>query len=179
MHQGEHDAESSEGLSGRAKFCAPERDLWRGLEGLGLLAVVAVDIVRPKFSTGRVQPCQHLQGMASEDGAERQISEVSEETLREVIRRILGVCSPDRVILFGSAATGRMTRDSDIDLLVLDSGLVDRRKEALLIRRALSGLPFPFDIVVMSKDRFDETRNVIGGIAWPAARDGKVIFEAA
>ncbi len=117
--------------------------------------------------------------MASEDGAERQISEVSEETLREVIRRILGVCSPDRVILFGSAATGRMTRDSDIDLLVLDSGLVDRRKEALLIRRALSGLPFPFDIVVMSKDRFDETRNVIGGIAWPAARDGKVIFEAA
>jgi predicted nucleotidyltransferase len=104
---------------------------------------------------------------------------VSEESIREIVRRILAVSRPDRVILFGSAASGQMTPDSDIDLLVLDWEGVDAREEALCIRRALSGLPFPFDVIVMSRERFEETRGVIGGIAWPAARYGRVIYEAA
>lgn len=104
---------------------------------------------------------------------------VSEEVVAEIVRRILGVCHPDRVILFGSAAAGRMSWDSDIDLLVLEANVKDTRAEALRVRRALTGLPFPFDVIVMSRDRFDETRNVIGGIAWPAARYGKVIYEGA
>jgi predicted nucleotidyltransferase len=106
-------------------------------------------------------------------------SGVSDETIGEVVKRILEVCRPDRVILFGSAATGQMTPDSDIDLLVLDRDVVDARGEAVRIRTALAGLPFPFDVIVMSRDRFEETRGVIGGIAWPAARHGKVIYEAA
>ncbi|MDQ3698469.1 MAG: nucleotidyltransferase domain-containing protein [Gemmatimonadota bacterium] len=105
-------------------------------------------------------------------------SSVSDDTLGEVVKRILAVCRPDQVILFGSAATGQMTPDSDIDLLVLGRDVVDA-EEALCIRQALAGLPFPFDVVVMSSDRFEETRGVIGGIAWPAARHGKVIYEAA
>jgi predicted nucleotidyltransferase len=38
----------------------------------------------------------------------------------EIVRRILSVARPDRIILFGSAATGQMNRDSDIDLLILE-----------------------------------------------------------
>jgi len=83
------------------------------------------------------------------------------------------------VILFGSAATGTMTRDSDIDLLVLEEDVQDGREEALRIREALSDLPSAFDVIVMRTERFEETRNVIGGIAWPAAHHGKVIYEAA
>lgn len=104
---------------------------------------------------------------------------VSEETLGEVVKRILGVCQPDRVILFGSAASGQMTPDSDIDLLVLDRDVTDARAQALAIRRVLMGLPYPFDVIVMSRDRFEETRGVIGGIAWPADHHGRVIYEAA
>ncbi len=83
------------------------------------------------------------------------------------------------MILFGSAATGTMTRDSDIDLLVLEEDVQDGREEALRIREALSDLPSAFDVIVMRTERFEETRNVIGGIAWPAAHHGKVIYEAA
>ncbi len=44
-----------------------------------------------------------------------------DETLtQEMVRRILADATPDRVILFGSAATGQMTRDRDIDLLVVE-----------------------------------------------------------
>ena len=107
------------------------------------------------------------------------MSGVSEDILDEIVRRILAVCQPERVILFGSAATGPMTPDSDIDLLVVDRGTPDVRAQALDIRRVLVDLPYPFDVFVMSSERFDETRDVIGGIAWPAAHHGRVIYEAA
>jgi predicted nucleotidyltransferase len=44
---------------------------------------------------------------------------IDDSLVREIVRRLLGVARPDRIILFGSAATGPMTRDSDIDLLVV------------------------------------------------------------
>ncbi len=105
--------------------------------------------------------------------------EPDDAAIEEIVRRIRAVSRPDRIILFGSAATGRMSRDSDVDLLVLEREVEDARRDIIRIREALTGLPFPFDVVVMSKDRFEETRNVIGGIAWPAARYGRVIYEAA
>jgi predicted nucleotidyltransferase len=114
-------------------------------------------------------------------GDERQsgASAVSSEVIGEIVKRILSVARPQRVILFGSAATGRMTPDSDIDLLVLDGEVADARAEARRIRQALLGIPYPFDVIVMSRARFEETRGVIGGIAWPADRYGRVIYEAA
>lgn len=48
---------------------------------------------------------------------------VNQPLLAEIVARILAVARPDRIILFGSAATGEMTKDSDIDL-------VDRRTNA-------------------------------------------------
>lgn len=104
---------------------------------------------------------------------------VSPEILDAIVQRILGVCQAERVILFGSAATGHMSPDSDIDLLIVDRGARDARSQALDIRRVLAGLPFPFDVIVMSPERFDETRDVIGGIAWPAFHHGRVLYEAA
>jgi predicted nucleotidyltransferase len=37
---------------------------------------------------------------------------VDESSLGEIVRRVLSVARPDRIILFGSAATGEMTNDS-------------------------------------------------------------------
>lgn len=102
-----------------------------------------------------------------------------EDAIAEIVRRIVAAAGPDRVILFGSAALGEMTPDSDIDLLVLEREVVDPRGEALRLRAALSDLPSPFDVMVMTTARFEETRGVIGGLAWPAARYGRVIHEAA
>src|SRR5437588_12840207 len=86
-------------------------------------------------------------------------------TVEEIVRRILAVSRPDRIILFGSAAGGRMNRDSDVALLVLEREVADARKAIIRIRQALAGLPFPFDFVVISRDRCGEAWNAIGGIA--------------
>jgi predicted nucleotidyltransferase len=104
---------------------------------------------------------------------------IRQDALDEIVRRIRSVVQPDRVILFGSAAAGRMTPDSDVDLLVLLREVRNPRSESVRIRTALSGLPSSFDVIVMRTERFEETRGVIGGLAWPADRYGRVIYEAA
>ena len=101
------------------------------------------------------------------------------ELVQEIVRRILSVAEPDRVILFGSAATGQMTRDSDIDLLVLERAPEDPRDESVRIGDALRGLGYPIDVIVMESEWFEASRNVIGGLAYPASKYGRTIYEAA
>ncbi len=99
--------------------------------------------------------------------------------LQTIVERVLSVSSPERILLFGSAATGELSPSSDIDLLVLESEVDDARREANRIREVLRRLGKPFDVIVMTTERFEETKDVIGGLAYPASRYGRVVYEAA
>ncbi|MCY3598654.1 MAG: nucleotidyltransferase domain-containing protein [Gemmatimonadetes bacterium] len=52
---------------------------------------------------------------------------VDDSTLDEIIRRIVAVSQPEKVILFGSAARNEMGPHSDIDLLVIKPALREGR----------------------------------------------------
>lgn len=104
---------------------------------------------------------------------------VDDALLSEVVRRVLTVACPAKIILFGSAATGQMNQDSDIDLLVVEPEPANTRDRSVKIRRALGDVRYPVDIIVMSSERFEETKNIIGGIAYPANKYGRVLYEAA
>ena len=104
---------------------------------------------------------------------------LDETLLNEIVRRVLTAARPDRIILFGSAATGQMTKDSDIDLLIVDPAPQNTRAESVRIRRALGDIGYPIDVIVIARDRFEATKNIIGGIAYPASRHGRVLYEGA
>ena len=104
---------------------------------------------------------------------------VDESLIQQIVERVLRVAIPEKIILFGSAATGTMTRDSDIDLLVIERSPDNTRIESARIYDALGGVGFPCDVIVMATERFEETKDVIGGIAYPANRYGRVIHETA
>jgi len=70
------------------------------------------------------------------------------------------------------------TGDSDIELLIVEADPGDRRKESLRTDATLSGLSYPFDVIVISSDWFEASKNVIGGIAYPANNYGRVIYES-
>ena len=104
---------------------------------------------------------------------------VDETLLDEIVRRVLSVARPDRIILFGSAATGQMTRDSDIDLLIVEPAPANSRERSVVIRDAVGDIGYPVDVIVMRTDRFEGTKRLIGGIAYPADKYGRVIYAAA
>ena len=102
---------------------------------------------------------------------------VDENVIREIVRRIRASCPADRIILFGSAASGDMTKDSDIDLLVMEPDPGNTRDEAWRLHQAIGKVGFSLDVIVMATQRFEEEKNVIGGIAYPVNKYGRVIYE--
>jgi len=84
-----------------------------------------------------------------------------------------------RVILYGSRALGTATPESDFDLLVIEADPVAKRDERQRLRQAVSELPYSVDVWVMGKQEFEETKNVIGGLAYPAQKYGVVLHENA
>jgi predicted nucleotidyltransferase len=104
---------------------------------------------------------------------------VDETLLSEIVRRVLSVARPDRIILFGSAVTGQMTKDSDIDLLVVEPAPANTHERSVAIRRAVGDVGYPVDVIVIRTERFERTKGIIGGIAYPASKYGRVLYAAA
>jgi len=98
---------------------------------------------------------------------------------QRLVDHIVARFQPRKIILFGSYAYGTPTVDSDLDLLVIEKRVENPRERTVRIRSALASFGLPMDIIVMASERFEETKNVIGGIAYPANKYGKVIYEAA
>lgn len=99
--------------------------------------------------------------------------------IQEMVRRIVALCRPERVILFGSHARGTAGPDSDVDLLVVIRLDGDRRAVRLAIRRALSGIGLPKDIVVVTPEEMDRYAQCAGTIVRVALKEGKVLYERA
>ncbi len=106
-----------------------------------------------------------------------------QQVIDEIVRRVLSVCKPDRIILFGSAATGGMTRDSDIDLLIVEPELEWKAEiwldESVRIRDAIGSIGYPVDVLLTTTGRFERFKDVVGGIHYPANKYGRVIYDAA
>jgi uncharacterized protein len=83
-----------------------------------------------------------------------------------------------RLILFGSRARGDARPDSDYDVLVLVSGMDPAQRSAFAARlyRAVEGLGAPVEPWVMSEEEFEESKTVVGGLAYPAWKEGVVLY---
>jgi len=96
--------------------------------------------------------------------------------LKELVRRIVEVAQPDRIILFGSAARGEMGPDSDLDVLVVKSGVEHRRRLAQDIYANLSGVGVGVDVIVLTPEDIEAQRSSVGSIVGPALDEGRVIY---
>jgi uncharacterized protein len=101
------------------------------------------------------------------------------ELLDEIVRRILEVVAPKRLILFGSAARGEMGSESDLDILVIVPDGVHRRRTAQAIYRRLAGIGLPKDIVVATESDVREHGGNPAMVLCPALREGKELYHAA
>jgi predicted nucleotidyltransferase len=102
---------------------------------------------------------------------------VSSQLLQEAVRRLVDKFHPQRIILFGSQARGTADDRSDVDLLVVCRIEGDRFKLMTDMGRALSGVGFARDIIVLSPEEFERDREIPGTIARPASLEGKVLYE--
>ncbi len=91
---------------------------------------------------------------------------------------MVDVAHPDQIILFGSAARGQLGPDSDVDLLVVKSGLTNRRRLEEEIHLNFFGLGVPVDIIVVTSEEIEKYRDKLGTVIQPALDGGIEVYAA-
>ena len=105
-------------------------------------------------------------------------SKMMDQTILDnIIRRIVEVADPERIILFGSAARGDLNRHSDVDLLIVKEG-VDTLDLMRQIRRNLYGVGAAVDAIVVTPQAIERYKDSHALIIKPALQEGKVIYES-
>lgn len=99
------------------------------------------------------------------------------EEIRPAVRRIAEVFHPKKVILFGSYAFGRPTRDSDADLLVIMKTDLRNVDQAVAIRRA-TNFEFAVDLLVRTPEQIAERLAMGDTFIKEILGKGIVLYEA-
>ena len=104
---------------------------------------------------------------------------VDEATIQKAAA-LLHEAAPDAtVVLFGSHARGQGGPDSDLDFMVIVRQVSSRMDEMVRLRRVLSPLRVPVDVLVVSREQFDKWADTPGNVYHEAATAGRVMYEAA
>lgn len=102
--------------------------------------------------------------------------QLDQKVIEELVRRIVEVAHPLRIILFGSAARGAMGPDSDLDVLVVVTEGTHRRQTAQRIYRHMIGFPLAVDVVVATEEDLRKHKDNFSLVYYPALREGKEIY---
>lgn len=103
---------------------------------------------------------------------------LTQEDIDEIVKKIVKNFNPQKVVLFGSYANGTPTEESDLDLLIIKDSNLPSRLQNRKVRKILSGLKIPVDIIVKTAEEFDTYKDIIGTIIYPANKFGQVIYES-
>ena len=98
--------------------------------------------------------------------------------LDDIIRRIVDVAQPEKIILFGSAARGDMGSNSDVDLLIIKEG-ADALELMGDIYMNLDGVGAAVDAIVVTPDDVERYKDTHALVIKPALQEGKVVYEVA
>jgi len=104
---------------------------------------------------------------------------IDDELIRRAVELLRVTADPRKIILFGSHARGQAREDSDVDLLVVEDSVPDVIAEMVRLRRVLSPLRIPVDLLVVSEQRFAEWADTPGNVLHEAALEGRIMYEAA
>ena len=104
--------------------------------------------------------------------------EPDQAKLDELVRRIVDAVHPLRIIMFGSAARGEMTPDSDVDVLVVMPDSTHRRRTAQHLHGRMYGLDVSVDILVATETDLQRYGESLGMIYRTVLEEGRELYAA-
>ena len=84
---------------------------------------------------------------------------------------------PEKIILFGSYATGTATENSDVDLLVVTNSRLSRREREVRLTRQLFGSGVPYDLLVLTPEEVNERLDRNGPFIREILSTGQVLYQ--
>jgi predicted nucleotidyltransferase len=102
--------------------------------------------------------------------------QLESEKLQYIKEFLIRTLKPQKIILFGSRAELKAQAESDIDLLVILDTPIDRRMKLSISSRLTKEIGISVQLILMNKEMYEETKEIIGGIANPATKYGVLIY---
>jgi len=101
---------------------------------------------------------------------------ISQEKIKEVINRIVKNVNPEKIILFGSYASGNPREDSDLDILIIKEMRMPRYKRSREVKKHLRGMKIPIDVIVYTKKEIKKWEDTKTAFINQAIKQGKVLY---
>lgn len=98
------------------------------------------------------------------------------QQIKEIVEQIAAKFHPEKIILFGSFATGTPSADSDVDLLVVMEHRGSSRKQAVKIMTAID-YHTPLDLIVRSHKQLHQRIEAGDFFLKEILDKGKVVYE--
>ncbi len=103
--------------------------------------------------------------------------QTSTDLIEEIVRRVVRIARPDKIVLFGSRARGDARASSDYDLLIIQESDKPRYQRSAPLFALLSDLPAEVEIVVYTPSEVREWSQVPQAFVTRALREGVPLYE--
>lgn len=105
----------------------------------------------------------------------------NEEKIQLMTKRLIDLYHPVEIYLFGSYAWGLPDEDSDVDLLVVVDECKSEDRHMALVQghRALRGMGLPKDLILLTKEEFDNYSADHRKIYYKIKNKGKLLYARA
>ncbi|MFW6225189.1 MAG: nucleotidyltransferase domain-containing protein [Bacteroidota bacterium] len=104
---------------------------------------------------------------------------IGTDKISEIVNKIASGYNPDKIILFGSYATGNPNEDSDLDLFVIKDTDLPRPQRTVQVRKMIYGSMIPIDLIVYTPKEIDESKDNKFGFVNKVLNTGKTLYERA
>ena len=104
---------------------------------------------------------------------------INRRQIETLVTRLQQDIQPESVWLFGSQATGLAREsESDVDLCIIIKDELNPYEFAVQAYQSLQDMPFPKDIIVRQKSRFEERANWPSSIEHEIIQEGRLLYSA-
>jgi predicted nucleotidyltransferase len=99
-----------------------------------------------------------------------------EEFKQRILSSILAEGKPEKIYIFGSFARNSITKNSDIDIAIIEKTELKKGKHATKYFRNLRDLSIPKDIIVYTPEEFEFRKMEINSLPYTIFKEGILIF---
>jgi predicted nucleotidyltransferase len=103
-------------------------------------------------------------------------AELFKKEVKKSVDRIKTLYKPEKIFVFGSYASGRITADSDIDFFIIKKTTKARRERQREVSRILADRQIPVDILVFTPSETEKRRKIGDPFILDILNSGKLVY---
>ena len=104
---------------------------------------------------------------------------IKSDKIIEIVNKIASGYNPDKIILFGSYASGSPNEDSDVDLFVIKETDLPRPLRTAQVRKMIYGSMIPIDLIVYTPKEIEESKSNKFSFVYEVLNSGTTLYERA